>query len=97
MSVLLFDIVGFSKNTNNESMMEFVEKMHTAIDDLLTPDYYWNEDGKFRSMNDFVLIPTGDGYGVALAFTSGRAGTPSGSALRSAARPAAVPSPSPCK
>lgn len=64
-SVLVFDIVGFSKKTNNSSMMEFVEIMHTAMDNLLTPDYYWNEDRKWRERNSFVLIPTGDGYGFA--------------------------------
>ena len=46
-------------------MMEFVEEMHTAIYDLLDLEYYWNEDRKYRSVNDLVLIPTGDGYGVA--------------------------------
>jgi hypothetical protein len=65
MSVLLFDIVGFSKEPNNRSMMEFVDQMHTVMDNLLTPDYTWNEDGVNGDKNDFVLIPTGDGYGIA--------------------------------
>src|SRR2546421_132974 len=65
MSVLLFDIVGFSKENNNMAMMKLVEAMHAAIDNLLSPEYYWNEDGKYASRNSFILIPTGDGYGAA--------------------------------
>jgi hypothetical protein len=55
----------FSKEMTNSSMMEFVEIMDTAIYNLLAPDYYWNEDGKWAKKNAFVLIPTGDGYGIA--------------------------------
>src|ERR1700719_2623600 len=64
-SVLVFDIVGFSKENNNSAMMELVEAMHTAVHNLLRPEFYWNEDGKYASRNNFILIPTGDGYGVA--------------------------------
>jgi hypothetical protein len=64
-SVLVFDIADFSKTMTNLSMAKLVEAMHTAIDDLLTPDYYWNEDGDHGADNNFVLIPTGDGYAVA--------------------------------
>ena len=65
MAVLIFDIVGFSRENNNAAMLDLVAAMHAAIDNLFTPEYYWNEDGKYAGRNNFILIPTGDGYGVA--------------------------------
>lgn len=47
--------------------MALVETMHRAIDGLLDPIYTWNEDGEGGEDNQLVLIPTGDGYGVAFS------------------------------
>lgn len=65
-AMLIFDIVGFSKVMKNKVMMEKIEKMHKCIYEELAPIYYWNEKKKHSKKNDFILIPTGDGYGIVL-------------------------------
>ncbi|MCL2311130.1 MAG: hypothetical protein FWC41_01385 [Firmicutes bacterium] len=60
-TVLFFDVVGFTKGTDNESMKNMVRSLEDCISDLLWNDYNWDEDDK---ENHLILIPTGDGYAV---------------------------------
>ncbi len=60
-TVLFFDVVGFTKGTDNESMKNMVRTLEECISDLLWDDYNWDEDDED---NHLVLIPTGDGYAV---------------------------------
>lgn len=66
--VLFFDVVGFTKNTTNESMRKCIRNIEDTMRDLLFEDYNWNERNK---SNQLILVPTGDGY--AIAFESGMA------------------------
>lgn len=60
--VMFFDIIGFTKATTNDEMKDCIRNIEAAIVDELWDKYNWNEtDAK----NDFVLIPTGDGYSFA--------------------------------
>ena len=61
---LFFDIVEFSKDSANEEMIEIVETMQDRIYKLLARQYYWAEKERFSQENNFILIPTGDGYGI---------------------------------
>src|SRR4051812_32396148 len=63
--ILFFDVVGFSKDINNERAKKAVAGMQHAMWDLLEEDYYWAEKKKYATRNSLVLIPTGDGYGIA--------------------------------
>jgi class 3 adenylate cyclase len=64
--ILFFDFVGFSKEMDNERAKKMITGMQGVMWDLLDgADYYWAEKGKNASKNNLVLIPTGDGYGIA--------------------------------
>lgn len=65
-AILLFDIVGFSADMVNEKMMEIVVDIHTSMWDVLDTSYFWAEKGDNSNKNDLLLIPTGDGYGLAI-------------------------------
>jgi class 3 adenylate cyclase len=68
--ILFFDVVGFSKDMNNERAKKMITGMQLVMWDLLdTADYYWAEKGKNAAKNNLVLIPTGDGYGIAIDTT----------------------------
>lgn len=60
--VLFFDVVGFTRNTNNNSMRKCIRNIEDSMRDLLYEDYNWNERNK---SNQLILIPTGDGYAIA--------------------------------
>lgn len=64
--ILVFDIVGFSQNMVNDKMLEIVGDIHTAVFETLDPEHYWAEKGSNANLNSLILIPTGDGYGIAL-------------------------------
>lgn len=62
LTVMFFDIIGFTKNTTNDEMKDCIRGIEAAIVDELWDNYNWNEvDDK----NDLILIPTGDGYSFA--------------------------------
>src|SRR2546421_10043741 len=63
--ILFFDVVGFSKDLHNEKASKTVANIHQAMWSTLDHDYYWAETGKNSSKNSLILIPTGDGYGIA--------------------------------
>lgn len=51
---------------NNERAKKMITGMQGVMWDLLDgEDYYWAEKGKHAHKNNIVLIPTGDGYGIA--------------------------------
>ena len=60
--VMFFDVIGFTKNTNNDDMKDCVRNIENAIYDELYEAYNWNET---YVKNDLILIPTGDGYSIA--------------------------------
>jgi hypothetical protein len=64
--ILFFDVVGFSKDMNNDGSKKIVTDMQRVMWDLLDNDYYWAEKTKHSSKNNLLLIPTGDGYGIAI-------------------------------
>lgn len=66
-SILVFDIVGFTQNMFNDKMLEIVGDIHTAVFETLDPEHYWAEKGINSNLNSLILIPTGDGYGIALS------------------------------
>ena len=65
-AMLVFDVVGFSSDMVNSSMISIVNEIHKSLWETLEPDYYWAETKKHSSSNDFILIPTGDGYCLVL-------------------------------
>ena len=75
--ILFFDVVGFSKDINNDKAKKMVtglqEDMWDLLDgDRLDHDFFWAERGKTKGrLNNLVLSPTGDGYGIALDTTVG--------------------------
>ena len=60
--VMFFDVIGFTKNTNNEDMKDCVRDIENTVFDELYDAYNWNET---TEKNDLILIPTGDGYSIA--------------------------------
>jgi len=64
--MLIFDVVGFSSEMVNTKMSKIVGEIQKAIWDILEPKYYWAEKEEDSDKNDFILIPTGDGYGLVL-------------------------------
>jgi hypothetical protein len=64
--ILFFDVVGFSKDMDNERSKKIVTDMQRVMWDLLDSDFYWAEKTKHSSKNNLLLIPTGDGYGIAI-------------------------------
>ncbi len=60
-TTLFFDVVGFTKHSNNQEMLDVIQKIENVMNNLLWEEYNWNEKKK---RNDLILIPTGDGYGV---------------------------------
>lgn len=60
--VLFFDVVGFSKDANNDLMRKCIRNIEDSIRDILYEDYNWNERNK---SNQLILVPTGDGYAIA--------------------------------
>jgi class 3 adenylate cyclase len=60
--VLFFDTVDFTRNSTNQQMSKIIDKIDTVIGDLLYDDFNWNEQDQY---NDFILMPTGDGLGIA--------------------------------
>lgn len=60
--VMFFDVIGFTKNTNNDAMKDCVRDIENTIFDELYEAYNWNET---TEKNDLILIPTGDGYSIA--------------------------------
>jgi class 3 adenylate cyclase len=67
--ILFFDVVGFSKDMDNEHAKKLVTDMQNAMWDLLDEEFYWAERRKDAARNNLLLIPTGDGYGLALDTT----------------------------
>lgn len=68
--ILFFDVVGFSKDIDNDKAKKMVTGMQEVMWDLLDSDaleedFFWAEKGKDGRINNLVLIPTGDGYGIA--------------------------------
>jgi len=62
-SVMFLDIVGFTKYGDNIALRRGVRALQNAIVDIFdTDDYHWDDDG---IDNELLLIPTGDGYGIA--------------------------------
>jgi class 3 adenylate cyclase len=64
--ILFFDVVGFSKEMDNEGSKQIVTDMQRVMWDLLENNFYWAEKSKHASKNNLLLIPTGDGYGIAI-------------------------------
>lgn len=62
-TILFFDAVSFSKGFSFQKMKNIIIKIEQSIDELKTP-YSWNSQRK-RSGNDLIMLPTGDGYGIA--------------------------------
>lgn len=67
-SILIFDIVGFSKNATNNSMIKTVNEIHDCINNILVDKHTWGEDAMHQDAdeNDLLLLPMGDGYGIVL-------------------------------
>lgn len=64
---LMLDVVGFSKEMTNQKMVQIVTDLQQSIYAVLEGDYYWAEKEENSNKNDFILIPTGDGYGLSLS------------------------------
>jgi|ERR1041385_4286077 class 3 adenylate cyclase len=72
--ILFFDVVGFSKDIDNDKAKKTVTGMQDVMwelleSDALEEDFFWAEKGKKGRNNNLVLIPTGDGYGIAIDST----------------------------
>ena len=60
-AIMFFDVIGFTRETTNESMRDCIRGIENTIYDVLWEDYNWNETNK---SNELILIPTGDGYAL---------------------------------
>lgn len=60
-TVLFFDVVGFTKNTNIEKMMNIIHRIEYVMKSLFYNTYNWGEK---HHHNHLIMIPTGDGYGI---------------------------------
>jgi len=67
-SILIFDVIGFSDNATNISMIKTVNEIHDCVNSILEKKHYWGEDANSEDSdkNDLLLLPTGDGYGIVL-------------------------------
>jgi len=63
--ILVFDVVGFAKDLFNERAAEIVTDINRVMWDILDKDHYWAEKQSLSARNDLILVPTGDGYGIA--------------------------------
>lgn len=64
---LMLDVVGFSKEMTNSKMIKIVTGLQTSMHEVLdSAGYYWAEKKKKSTLNNFILVPTGDGYGISL-------------------------------
>lgn len=61
--VIFMDIVGFTKYGDNTALRRAVRVLQNAIVDIFdTDDYHWDDPG---IDNELIMLPTGDGYGIA--------------------------------
>jgi len=63
LTVMFVDIVQFTKFGDNEKLREVVRGLQNAIMDVFS-DLEWDMSGPV-TQNDVVMMPTGDGYGIA--------------------------------
>jgi class 3 adenylate cyclase len=62
-SVIFSDIVGFTTYGDNVALRRGVRALQNAIVDIFdTDDFHWDDDG---FDNELLMLPTGDGYGIA--------------------------------
>lgn len=62
-TILFFDVVKFSGDMSFDRMENIIIKIEQSIDKLKR-DWSWNIQ-KELYQNDLILLPTGDGYGIA--------------------------------
>lgn len=67
-SILVFDCVNFSSIMNNNNMLRIIADIQQAVADVLDNElgYYWGDKNEDAPKTDLLLIPTGDGYIIAL-------------------------------
>lgn len=62
-SVIFSDIVGFTAYGDNNALRRGVRALQTTIVDIFdTDDFHWDDVGVD---NELLMLPTGDGYGIA--------------------------------
>jgi len=62
LAVMFVDIVQFTKKGDNEALRNVVRGLQNAVMDVFA-DLEWDVAGPV-TLNDAVMIPTGDGYGI---------------------------------
>jgi len=65
-AILFFSITKISAETSIEDMKNSINDINTKTHAVLESDYYWAESSENSGKNDFLVVPTGDGYGIAL-------------------------------
>jgi hypothetical protein len=62
-TILFFDVVSFSKDMSFSRMENIIIKIDQSIDKMKRK-WSWNKT-RFLSKNHLIMLPTGDGYGIA--------------------------------
>jgi class 3 adenylate cyclase len=60
-TVMFIDVVGFTTKGDNKALRHAIRRLQETITDVFD-ELHWDEE---KRQNDVIMLPTGDGYGIA--------------------------------